>query len=128
MATVPSLSEPSTSSYKAAVDHFLQTGSRNDLMTQEQEEISLPDVPESQTHSLQELMGSAKSLTAREDLLCTLRSESLFLITLNQSGSWCSGVLRSAQSVCVSCLRKQLNMKYVSFFIMLNLRHGLFSQ
>ncbi|XP_037829652.1 cytoplasmic tRNA 2-thiolation protein 2 isoform X2 [Kryptolebias marmoratus] len=73
----PPLSEPPTGSYKAAVDHFLQTGSRNDTTSQEQEEMSLPDVSESRTRSLQQLIGSAKSLTAREDLLSTLRQHLL---------------------------------------------------
>lgn len=82
VATVPSFSEPSTGSYKAAVDHFLQTGSGKDLTTQKQEEMSLPDVLESQTRSLQQLLGSAKSLTAREDLLSTLRSDRVMFIQL----------------------------------------------
>uniref|UniRef100_A0A1A7YBI8 Cytoplasmic tRNA 2-thiolation protein 2 n=1 Tax=Iconisemion striatum TaxID=60296 RepID=A0A1A7YBI8_9TELE len=66
-------SEQVTGAYKAAVDHFLLHGSRNDVTLEEQEKISPCDVNESQTCSLQQLIGSAKTLTAREDLLNTLR-------------------------------------------------------
>lgn len=74
---VPSPSEQPASAYKAAVDHFIQSDSSSSWILQEQEETSLPDVQESNTQLLQQLMASAMTLTAREDLLNTLRSVSL---------------------------------------------------
>ncbi|MEQ2234759.1 hypothetical protein ILYODFUR_034689, partial [Ilyodon furcidens] len=66
------------SAYKAAVDLFLQSGSsRTDAMALEQEGVSLPAIQESQTHLLQQLIGSAKTLTAKQDLLNTLRQHLL---------------------------------------------------
>ncbi|KAK5604781.1 hypothetical protein CRENBAI_010896 [Crenichthys baileyi] len=71
------LDQPS-SAYKAAVDLFLQSSSgRTDVMAQEQEGVSLPAIQESQTHLLQQLIGSAKTLTAKQDLLNTLRQHLL---------------------------------------------------
>lgn len=70
----PSPSERPASAYKAAVDNFIQTDSSSCLTPQEQEKTTLPDVQESHTQLLQQLIGSAKTLTAREDLLNTLRS------------------------------------------------------
>lgn len=75
VVTAPSPSERPASAYKAAVDHFIQSDSRSCLAQQEQEETSVPVVLESHTHSLQQLIGSAKTLTASEDLLNTLRSD-----------------------------------------------------
>ncbi|XP_008293406.1 cytoplasmic tRNA 2-thiolation protein 2 isoform X2 [Stegastes partitus] len=69
--------EPPPSAYKAAVDRFNQTSSSDYLPPQEREEKSLPDVQKSHTQLLQQLMGSAKTLTAREDLLNTLRQHLL---------------------------------------------------
>lgn len=77
VATASSPSERPASAYKAAVDHFIQSDSRSCLTPQQQEETSLADVQESQTLSLQKLIGSAQTLTAREDLLNTLRQHVL---------------------------------------------------
>ncbi|XP_070833596.1 cytoplasmic tRNA 2-thiolation protein 2 [Chaetodon trifascialis] len=74
---VPSPSERPASAYKAAVDEFIQGDSRSCLKPQEHEEASLLDVPESHTQLLQQLIGSAKTPTAREDLLNTLRQHLL---------------------------------------------------
>lgn len=73
MMTVPSPPAQPASAYKAAVDHFIQNDSCSHLTLQEQEETSLPEVEESKTLLLQQMMASAKTLTAREDLLNTLR-------------------------------------------------------
>ncbi|XP_030297737.1 cytoplasmic tRNA 2-thiolation protein 2 [Sparus aurata] len=73
----PSPSEQPASAYKAAVDNFIQNDSSSCLTPQEQEETSLPDVQESHTQLLQQLIGSAKTLTAKEDLLNTLRQHLL---------------------------------------------------
>ncbi|XP_041803404.1 cytoplasmic tRNA 2-thiolation protein 2 [Chelmon rostratus] len=75
--TTPSPSERPASAYKAAVDHFIQGNSSGCLTPQEQEETALPDVQESHTQLLQQLIGSAKTPTAREDLLNTLRQHLL---------------------------------------------------
>ncbi|XP_044068998.1 cytoplasmic tRNA 2-thiolation protein 2 isoform X2 [Siniperca chuatsi] len=77
VVAAPSPSERPASAYKAAVDRFLQVDSSSCLTAQEQEETSLPDVQEAHTRSLQQLIGSAKTLTAREDLLNTLRQHLL---------------------------------------------------
>lgn len=73
MAVTPPSERPA-SAYKAAVDHFIQSDSSSSLTPQEQVETPLPDVQESNTQLLRELMASAKTMTAREDLLHTLRS------------------------------------------------------
>ncbi|XP_042358638.1 cytoplasmic tRNA 2-thiolation protein 2 [Plectropomus leopardus] len=73
----PSASERPASAYKAAVDHFIQSDSTSCSTTQEQGETSLSVVQESHTRSLQQLIGSATTLTAREDLLNTLRQHLL---------------------------------------------------
>lgn len=73
MMTVPSPPAKPASAYKAAVDQFIQNDSCSRLTLQEQEEASLPEVEESKTLLLQQMMASAKTLTAREDLLNTLR-------------------------------------------------------
>ncbi|CAK6978449.1 cytoplasmic tRNA 2-thiolation protein 2 isoform X1 [Scomber scombrus] len=77
VVTAPSPSERPASSYKAAVDHFIQTDISRCLTAQTQDETSPPDIQESQTQLLQQLIGSAKTLTAREDLLNTLRQHLL---------------------------------------------------
>lgn len=74
MTPVPSPPEPAAGAYKAAVGHFNHSdgsGSRSALA--ETQEASLPEVDEVKTEALQQLMVSAKTLTAREDLLNTLR-------------------------------------------------------
>lgn len=73
MTTVPSPPEPAAGAYKAAVGHFnhSDSGSRSALV--ETEETPLPEVDELKSEALQRLMASAKTLTAREDLLNTLR-------------------------------------------------------
>uniref|UniRef100_A0AAQ5XZY2 Cytoplasmic tRNA 2-thiolation protein 2 n=1 Tax=Amphiprion ocellaris TaxID=80972 RepID=A0AAQ5XZY2_AMPOC len=65
------------SAYKAAVDRFNQTCGSDCLTPPEKQKKSLPDVHESHTQLLQQLIGSAKTLTAREDLLNTLRQHLL---------------------------------------------------
>lgn len=75
VVTAPSPSERPASAYKAAVDHFVQSDSSSSLTPQGQEDTSLHDVQESHTQLLQQLIGCAKTLTAREDLLNTLRSD-----------------------------------------------------
>ncbi|KAM6916260.1 cytoplasmic tRNA 2-thiolation protein 2 [Xenentodon cancila] len=77
VATASSYPEEPASAYKAAVDHFIQTGNRTGKMGPVPTETSLPEVQESQTLLLQQLIGSAKTLTAREDLLSTLRQHLL---------------------------------------------------
>lgn len=75
VTVAPSPSEQPASAYKAAVDHFIQNDGGSRLTPQDEQEASHPDVQESHTQSLQQLIGSAKTLTAREDLLSTLRSD-----------------------------------------------------
>lgn len=71
---VPPSSERPASAYKAAVDEFLQKKSSNSFVTeQEEKETSFPDVSESTTQLLQQLMSSVKTLTARQELLNNLR-------------------------------------------------------
>lgn len=81
---VTSPSERPASAYKAAVDHFIQGDINGRSPRQKQEEISPPVVQESNTQLLQQLMASAETLTAREDLLSTLRSETgtMLLVSL----------------------------------------------
>lgn len=72
--TVSPASERPASAYKAAVDTFIKNGSSHSCLTeQDEKETSFPDVPESKTQLLQQLMSSVKTLTARQDLLNTLR-------------------------------------------------------
>ncbi|XP_041644833.1 cytoplasmic tRNA 2-thiolation protein 2 [Cheilinus undulatus] len=73
LATGPPALERPASTYKAAVGHFIQSDSSNCLSTAEQKETSLPEVEGSRTQLLQQLIGSASTLTAKEDLLNTLR-------------------------------------------------------
>lgn len=77
LADHSSPSDQPSSAYKAAVDLFLQSSNSTDVMVKEQEGVSLPDVQESQTCLLQQLMDSAKTLTAKQDLLNTLRQHLL---------------------------------------------------
>lgn len=72
VATNPSPSEQPASAYKAAVGHFVETDGSNFPTPQEPKKMLLPHVQES--HTLQQLLGSVKTLTAREELLNTLRS------------------------------------------------------
>lgn len=75
VTSVPPSSDRPASAYKAAVDEFLQKNS-SFVTEPEEEETSFPDVPESRTRLLQQLMSSAQTLTARQDLLHNLRSDS----------------------------------------------------
>ncbi|XP_029306319.1 cytoplasmic tRNA 2-thiolation protein 2 isoform X2 [Cottoperca gobio] len=77
VVTAASPSERAASAYKAAVDHFIQSDTTSCVTPRQQEETLLPDVQESHTHSLQQLIGSAKTLTAKEELLNTLRQHLL---------------------------------------------------
>lgn len=80
ITAVPPSSERPASAYKAAVDTFTRNQSGSGRVAgQGEKETSLPDVPESKTQLLQQLMASAKTLTAREDLLNTLRLDSRLL-------------------------------------------------
>ncbi|XP_071401442.1 cytoplasmic tRNA 2-thiolation protein 2 [Centroberyx affinis] len=63
--------------YKAAVDRFIQTGPGHRVSPEEQPDLSGLSIQESHTQSLQRLFGSVKTLTAREDLLQTLRQHLL---------------------------------------------------
>lgn len=78
ITTVPPSSQRTASAYKAAVDKFTNefkfiSESNTRVTEQEEKETSFPDVPESKTQLLQQLITSAKTLTARQDLLNTLR-------------------------------------------------------
>ncbi|XP_071337747.1 cytoplasmic tRNA 2-thiolation protein 2 [Trachinotus anak] len=71
VVTASSASEQPAGAYKAAVGHFIQSDGSSCVTPQEQ--TSLPEVQESHSQLLQQLIGSAKTLTARQDLLNTLR-------------------------------------------------------
>ncbi|XP_056250763.1 cytoplasmic tRNA 2-thiolation protein 2 [Seriola aureovittata] len=73
VVTAPAASEQPASAYKAAVDHFIQSDSSSCSTPQDHEQTSVPEVQESHTQLLQQLVGSAQTLTARQDLLNTLR-------------------------------------------------------
>ncbi|XP_031160562.1 cytoplasmic tRNA 2-thiolation protein 2 [Sander lucioperca] len=77
LVTAPALSERPAGAYKAAVDRFIQSDSSSSVPPRQQEETSLPHVQESHRQLLQQLIGSAKTQTAREDLLNTLRQHLL---------------------------------------------------
>nr|XP_024657386.1 cytoplasmic tRNA 2-thiolation protein 2-like [Maylandia zebra] len=77
VATNPSPSEQPASAYKAAVHHFVETDCSNFPRPQEPKKTLLPRVQESHTLMLQQLLGSVKTLTAREELLNTLRQHLL---------------------------------------------------
>ncbi|XP_031694472.1 cytoplasmic tRNA 2-thiolation protein 2-like, partial [Anarrhichthys ocellatus] len=70
VAAALSPSERAAGAYKVAVGHFIQSDGVGVKL--KQEETAPADVQESSTHLLQQLIGSAKTLTAREDLLNTL--------------------------------------------------------
>lgn len=70
-------SERAAGAYKAAVGHSIQSDAVGCQTPLDREETPLADVPESRTLLLQQLIGSAKTLTAREDLLNTLRQHLL---------------------------------------------------
>ncbi|KAG7512739.1 cytoplasmic tRNA 2-thiolation protein 2 [Solea senegalensis] len=76
VVTAPSPSDQPASAYKAAVDRFIQRDSSCPT-SQEQKERSLPVVQEAHTRLLQQLVGSAKTLTAKQDLLNTLKQHLL---------------------------------------------------
>lgn len=75
VATNPAPSEQPAGAYKAAVDLFVETDGSNSPTPQEPKKTLLPHVQQSHTLMLQQLLGSVKTLTAREELLNTLRSE-----------------------------------------------------
>lgn len=75
MTTVPSPPEPAAGAYKAAVGDFIHSDSGSRSTLGGTAETPLPEVDELKTEALQQLMASAKTLTAREDLLSTLRLE-----------------------------------------------------
>uniref|UniRef100_A0A674N4U1 Cytoplasmic tRNA 2-thiolation protein 2 n=1 Tax=Takifugu rubripes TaxID=31033 RepID=A0A674N4U1_TAKRU len=83
ITTVPPSSQRTASAYKAAVDKFtnelkfIGESSNSRATEQEEKETLFPDVPESETQLLQQLITSAKTLTARQDLLNTLRQHLL---------------------------------------------------
>ncbi|KAK2848608.1 hypothetical protein Q5P01_008442 [Channa striata] len=77
LASAPSPAEQPSSTYKAAVDHFLQSNHSSCATPQDQGQTSIPEVQEPHTQILQQLIISAKMLTARQDLLSTLRQHLL---------------------------------------------------
>ncbi|XP_068583878.1 cytoplasmic tRNA 2-thiolation protein 2 [Cebidichthys violaceus] len=77
VAAAPAPLERSAGAYKAAVGHFVQSDGVGRRTPLEREETAPAAVQESSTASLQQLIGSAKTLTAREDLLNTLRQHLL---------------------------------------------------
>nr|XP_040034807.1 cytoplasmic tRNA 2-thiolation protein 2 [Gasterosteus aculeatus aculeatus] len=72
-----SLVASGTGAYKAAVGDFVRSGAAGCRTSLDPERRAPADVQESRTRSLQQLIGSAKTLTAREDLLSTLRQHLL---------------------------------------------------
>lgn len=75
MATVPSPPEAAPGAYKAAVAHFNHSDSGGRSALVEAEETPLPEVDDLKSEALRQLMASATTLTAREDLLNTLRCD-----------------------------------------------------
>lgn len=74
MTPLPSPPEPAAGAYKAAVGHFMHgDGGGGGATLADSEETSQPEVDEVKSEALQQLMASAKTLTAREELLHTLR-------------------------------------------------------
>ncbi|XP_028983048.1 cytoplasmic tRNA 2-thiolation protein 2 isoform X2 [Betta splendens] len=69
--------ERANSTYKAEVDHFMHSNCSTRSAPQDQDHEALPEVQESATQMLQQLMLSAKTLTARQNLLNTLRQHLL---------------------------------------------------
>ncbi|TNN50848.1 Cytoplasmic tRNA 2-thiolation protein 2 [Liparis tanakae] len=76
-AAAPAPSERAVGDYKTAVGHFIQSDGVERQTPPERDEAPSADVLESQTLLLQQLIGSVKTLTAREDLLNTLRQHLL---------------------------------------------------
>ncbi len=105
VVTAPSPSERPASAYKAAVDHFVQSdsssssSSSSSLTPQRQEDTSFPDVQESHTQLLQQLIGCAKTLTAREDLLNTLRSDRGRMISVSLRLQYLTAICLDSASV-----------------------------
>uniref|UniRef100_A0A673AZ00 Cytoplasmic tRNA 2-thiolation protein 2 n=1 Tax=Sphaeramia orbicularis TaxID=375764 RepID=A0A673AZ00_9TELE len=83
LVMAPSPSEQPGSAYKAAVDQFIQSKGHWPPRPQDQDQdqdldqASLPDIQESHTQLLQQLMSSTKTQTAREELLSMLRQHLL---------------------------------------------------
>ncbi|KAM8859952.1 cytoplasmic tRNA 2-thiolation protein 2 isoform 2-T2 [Spinachia spinachia] len=77
VAAATSPQEPAARAYKASVGDFIRSDAVGCQTSLEPEQRVLADVQESRTHLLQHLIGSAKTLTAREDLLSTLRQHLL---------------------------------------------------
>lgn len=74
---IPAAASPPAGGYKAAVDQFLQSGGGGQRVALQQQDEALPAVPEAHTLSLQKLLDSAATLTAREELLSSLRQHLL---------------------------------------------------
>ncbi|XP_026165051.1 cytoplasmic tRNA 2-thiolation protein 2 isoform X2 [Mastacembelus armatus] len=77
VATATAPSEHPASAYKSAVNDFIHIDSSSCSTPLDQEETSIPEVQESHTQFLQQLIVSVKTLTARQDLLNTLRQHLL---------------------------------------------------
>lgn len=77
LVSAPSPSEQPGSAYKTAVDQFLQSQGHWPPRPQDLDQAALPDVQEAHTQLLQQLMSSAKTQTAREELLSMLRQHLL---------------------------------------------------
>ncbi|KAK1905948.1 Cytoplasmic tRNA 2-thiolation protein 2 [Dissostichus eleginoides] len=75
--SAPGAPEQEAGAYKAAVDHFLLSDGISGVTAGQQQETPPPEVQEAHTHSLQRLLGSARTLTAREELLNILRQHLL---------------------------------------------------
>ncbi|XP_076019303.1 cytoplasmic tRNA 2-thiolation protein 2 [Genypterus blacodes] len=77
LETVPLPSAQLADTYKAAVGHFIHTDASSGLSTETQTDTSALHIQDSDTHALQRVLASAKTLTAKEDLLHTLRQHLL---------------------------------------------------
>ncbi|XP_008320706.1 cytoplasmic tRNA 2-thiolation protein 2 isoform X1 [Cynoglossus semilaevis] len=76
--TAPSASQPAhTGAYKTAVDQFIQHEISSSAAREVQEETDVYESQEPHTQALQKLIGSAKTLTAKQDLVNTLRQHVL---------------------------------------------------
>lgn len=73
LVPVPSPAAQPASAYKAAVDHFIQTDTSHTVSSETHADPSMKHIQDSDTRLLQRLLDSAKTLTAKEDLLHTLR-------------------------------------------------------
>ncbi|KAG5269958.1 hypothetical protein AALO_G00187050 [Alosa alosa] len=101
LEAVSAISESSASSYKTAVDQFIQNGGDSVGLRTQEPDSSLADAvaqlrthdgqpsscipPADQSQALERLFASVKTLTAKEDLLQTLRHH-LILHTARQRG------------------------------------------